>query len=448
MNREFLNRKWYHILHILDIDNLKTLNKHYIVVCFISTFMKNKILLLLPLILISCATDQKNKKIVITPDTTDITKSYGTSDFRKNIKSSDINLKTEAQWDSVNELKKHYKHESGYRRHKDYKTFGWHMYSEGSAYKNYDFSLLWGISYFSYTINPRTGSYHEIHQWKTTNLVDSAKANNCKVFLSVTNFGAKNNATFLANPKAQETLIDSVSALLKLRDADGVNIDFEGVSKKNKQEFSNFLVNLSTKLRNDNSKYQISLALYAVDGNRIFDIKTIDPYINFYTMMGYDYYGSFSHHAGPIAPLKSSTTWGKNSLEHSVNYYIEQGVQPSKLIVGLPYYGGEWQTNTESIPGKVIKFTNHYTYDQIKKKINSLRLTPTYDANSATAYVVYKDTQGKDKQIWFDDSLSLSSKYDWMKSKNIAGIGIWALGYDRENKELWELLADKFGQEK
>ncbi len=411
--------------------------------------MKSKLLLsILFLTIIACGTDKKEKEPVNISNTSEISKEYTTSDFRKKGIHSNLNLTSEAQWDSINKLKHHYKLASKHHLRKEYRTFGWHLYSSGSAYKSYNFSLLWGISYFSYQVNPETGSYKNIHQWKTTALIDSAKIHQCKVFLSVSNFGSKNNSKFLSNPKAQETLIDSLTTLLKLRNADGINIDFEGVPKRSKQDFSNFLINLSTKLRASNSKYLVSLALYAVDQNKIFDIKTINPYIDIYTLMGYDYYGSFSDQAGPISPLNSSIQWGENSVAHSIDYYLDQGVYPNDLIVGLPYYGGEWQTKTVSIPSKTDHFIKHYSYTRIKEIIESNHVEVKYDTISSSAYSVFKDTEDNPRQIWFEDSISLSHKYDWIKSKKLSGIGIWALGYDHGNPELWHLLANKFGGEK
>jgi spore germination protein YaaH len=90
-------------------------------------------------------------------------------------------------------------------------------------------------------INPETGGYKNIHQWKTTELIDSAKAYNCKVFLTISNFGGKNNDTFLSNSKSQETLADSIISLLSLRNANGINIDFEGLQPESKVKFTKFI---------------------------------------------------------------------------------------------------------------------------------------------------------------------------------------------------------------
>ncbi|WP_062059940.1 glycoside hydrolase family 18 protein [Aquimarina longa] len=358
---------------------------------------------------------------------------------------SDYKFTTEQQWDSINGVSIHSTPMPLHAVRKDYKTFGWHIFSKGSAYKSYNFSLLWGVSYFSYVVNAETGSYSTIHQWKTTALVDSAKVKNCKVFLSVSNFGAKRNALFLKNPKAQKTLADSLSVLLSLRKADGINIDFEGVSSANRKQFSDFIIRLSMHLHNKNPDYQISLALYAVDYHKIFDIKTIDSVIDFYTLMGYDYYGGFSKHAGPVSPLKSSKVWGTHSIESSVDYYIKEGVALDKLIVGLPYYGDQWQTKSTTIPSEVKKFLSHNTYSDIKKIFGFKKYKLHFDTMSTTRYGVY-EKDDMIQQLWFDDSLSLSYKYDWIKEKKLSGVGIWALGYDHGTTELWELIANKFGK--
>ncbi len=356
---------------------------------------------------------------------------------------------TEGEWDEYNKYNPTATSHTHYERDSAFKTFGWHLYSKGTAYQEYDFSTLWGIAYFSYIVDPSTGSYSNIHEWKTTAMVDSAKAHNCKVFLSVANFGAKDNKEFLKNPKAQDVLIDSLVALLRFRNADGVNIDFEGVPGQSATQFTEFVTKLSKGLKAQNPDWIVTLALYTVDYHKIFDIKAIDPYVDLYTLMGYDYYGGFSHNAGPVSPLLSSETWGPESIEASVNYYLAQGMAPKKLIVGLPYYGAEWQTESLTIPSKSSKFISHPAYSIIKHKyIDSLKVPVVYDSLSESSYAAFMDSDSTYRQIWFSDSLSLANKYDWVIAKGLGGAGIWALGYDSGDLELWELLYQKFGKKK
>ena len=47
-------------------------------------------------------------------------------------------------------------------------------------------------------------------------------------------------------------------------------------------------------------------------------------------------------------------------------------------------------------------------------------------------------------QCLYDDSLSLSHKYQFALDNELAGIGIWALGYDNNDPKMWGAISDKF----
>ncbi len=425
---------------------LRKINYTYNVV--IRTSMKNLFIAIFSLsILLGCNIENKpndKKNIVIS--------SYDNDHFisqRRLLEQGfeNLDLSSESQWDSLNNIThKKVIHTKG-NVLPDIRTFGWHLYSNGSSYKNYNFRMLWGLSYFSYSVEPKTGGYKSIHQWKTTALVDSAQINGCKIFLTVSNFGRNNNSIFLENPIAQKTLIDSLSSLLNLRSADGINIDFEGISKENKDDYTKFILQISRSLKQENPKYMVSLCLYATDWNDIFDIEAIDSSIDFYTLMGYDYYGSFSRTTGPVTPFKNSKTFGKG-LKTSVNYYNNKGAQLSKLIVGLPYYGVEWYTKKSEMGTVVTKFRSHPPYKSIREVyLDSLKFPIQFDSKSSSSYLIIRDSNESYRQIFFEDKRSLSLKYDWIKNNKIGGVGIWALGYDDGYSRLWNLLAEKFSQE-
>ena len=48
------------------------------------------------------------------------------------------------------------------------------------------------------------------------------------------------------------------------------------------------------------------------------------------------------------------------------------------------------------------------------------------------------------KEIWFDDDFTLGKKFDYAVSKNLKGVGVWALGYDNGYEELWDVIDDRF----
>ncbi|TNE65504.1 MAG: hypothetical protein EP344_03005, partial [Bacteroidetes bacterium] len=279
-----------------------------------------------------------------------------------------------------------------------------------------------------------------------TTLIDSAHAEGCKVFLTVSNFGSAPNNVFLTNPAAQNTLIDSLAAMLQRRNGDGINIDFEAIAGKNRAAFTRFLITLSKRLKAVNPDYAITLALYNVDWNRVFQIKEIDPHIDYYILMGYDYKGGFSKRAGPVAPLKNSNTWGNYSLDASVDYYLNQGVRHEKFIVALPFYGAAWNTHHNQLPSPARHFLGHATIDHIRQNyIEDKKQTTTFDTASASSYFVYRDSRGQNAQMWFDGKKSLAQKFDWIKDKQLGGVGFWALSFSAADSTMWALIAEKFG---
>ncbi|MCC5946177.1 MAG: hypothetical protein JJT94_14700 [Bernardetiaceae bacterium] len=345
-------------------------------------------------------------------------------------------------WDRLRGISEKNAYKVQHERNPDIKIFGWHPYWMGTAYKSYNFSLLSHITYFSYELNPATGDYNTIHNWRTTSLVDSAKANGTKVLLSVTNFGSANNMRFLRNKAAQKKCIDNLKMLLAERDAHGVDIDFENVSAVNRNDFTNFLIDLSLSLRAQNPEYIISLCLPAIDFNKVYDITQLEEHIDIFVIMGYEFYGMNSEVAGPVSPVNSGSTWWPYNLTSSVSDYLASGVPATKLLMGLPYYGSEWQTEGLKIPSKVERFINYRMYRNIRDAFGVINCCQ--DEVSMSRFYAYRDSDNNYRQVWFEDERSLAQKYDWVLEQKIGGIGIWALGYDNGYDDLWKVMGAKF----
>ena len=123
---------------------------------------------------------------------------------------------------------------------------------------------------------------------------------------------------------------------------------------------------------------------------------------------------------------------------------MDNGVSNSKLLIGLPYYGYEWETTAGTIPSATTgAFSSSRTYSFVKTNSTGNYGNRQYDFQSETPYYIYQ-TGGNWRQAFVGDEESLAARYDWVKLLNIGGIGIWALGYDDGYTELWNLLEQKF----
>jgi spore germination protein YaaH len=351
-------------------------------------------------------------------------------------------LKSESEWAKEKKIFHNVKYEKEHMLDTNYKVFGWHPYWCGDAYKSYNYSLLSMVSYFSYEVNPETGFYTSIHNWRETGLLDSAKKHGCKVLLTLSNLTARGNKKFLRSSEAQKNLIATAITLIREREADGLTLDFENVQNEDRSLFTNFIIDLSTSLKEENEDYLLTIALPAMDFENVYDFSQINMYVDLYVMMGYEYHGENSPFAGPIAPLSNGAKWNGFSIENSVDEYLANGAPPEKFLLGIPYYGAEWTTKHLKFPSSAESFIKYHTYREAKRITG--KKNGDVDNASMSKFYAYSDRAANYRQLWYEDSVTLEAKYDFVKDKKIGGIGIWALGYDNGHDELWRLLADKF----
>ena len=365
--------------------------------------------------------------------------------------SDDVINSSNFYWDSIQKV--YYVRDKKYSKIKpEYEVFGWHPSWMGSAWQSYPFELLSTLSYFSYKVDPLTGSYtnpKQMEEWRTTAMIDSAKLKKTKVLLTVSSHGYKNNTSFLGDQAKWNVLIDSVSTLLLDRDADGVDLNFENLPYLKRGSFNRFVKELRNRLNQKitNKTPVISLTLPAVDSREIFDVVDLEKYVDLFVIMGYDY-NTGPQLQGAVAPLIPYETENL-SLNNTLKFYLNKGIKPSKTVLALPYYGSMWEGNIDEDGSTISKFERKVTYREVmsifnEEFITKNNLSPVLEKKSMTNYfnVIYPDNSTK--EVWFDDDYTLGKKYDFAIVNQLKGVGIWALGYDNGYNELWDVIESKF----
>ena len=329
-------------------------------------------------------------------------------------------------------------------RDSNYRVLGFHLSNNENRIDQYRFNEMSDVAYFSYMLDPSSGLEKSPFYWDTTALIPKAKNAGCQVFLTINNFGSDNNREFLTNPKARSKLLNRIKQLLLAKKANGVIFDFEGLDVSERDLYSDFVSDARKVLV---APLEIAITLRAVDYATAYDIKALDAFADFFVVMGYNYYGGFSKVAGPIAPLKSSHRWGAASVETSMMCYRRLGIDPKKLVLGVPYYGNFWETESLGIRSKVVRFIGAADYAYALMWADTAGIAPKIDTASQSAVLAFQH-DSKFYQIWFENPASLKFKYDWVKDKNYAGISIWALGYDTGHQTLWNLLEKEWSHSK
>ena len=318
------------------------------------------------------------------------------------------------------------------------KVYGFHPgWLSDNEVKNYDWSAIHTLIYFGYEVDCNSGLPSTLYNWRTSRVIDSAKANGAKVQLLVALFGQSSIETLLSDTVKCDTLINNVIRELKYRNADGVNIDFESLPASQKANFVSFLSKLKTKLLIVLPHAELTIDGPPVDWSNSWDFAKINNIVDFIILMGYDYYWSGSENAGAVAPM-GDTYW---NVKSSVDYYLENGVNRIKLVLGVPWYGYNWQVESIVRGAKTLSKGTANRYSTCK--LLAEKYACIYDEQTNSVYITYQDTTGY-RQLWYDDSLTLAYKYQYVIEKAISGVAIWALGYQGDTPEMWQCLKTAF----
>jgi spore germination protein YaaH len=360
---------------------------------------------------------------------------------------SRFHLKTDGQWDSLagRTAADHVLPEKSMNACTLKKrVFGWCPYWEASTYTGFQWNLLSDLCYFDYTVTTADGTNSNASfAWSTSPAVTAAISNGVNAEICITLFSS--HATFLASTTAKTKLINNVVGLLNTKGGKGINVDFEGMASSNKAAFTAFMTQLKNALLAANPKYELSIALYAVDWGPVFDIPSLNSVVDLYIIMGYDYYYGGSTTAGPSDPLYDFQTGYNYDHSKSITAYLKAGVPPAKLLLGVPYYGEKWATSASTAPSATTGTGSSLIYNAMRANASGYYSNANmhWEPNSFTPFFSYQ-VAGAWNQAWIDNAYSMSKRYDVVNQRGMGGIGIWALGYDNGYTELWTKIQDKF----
>ncbi len=245
---------------------------------------------------------------------------------------------------------------------------------------------------------------------------------------------------------------------------DGIDIDWEfPKSAADAADYTKLLAAFRTKLdtykTNHPAVLQQLLVTSAISPNNGPDwqLQNIDfsstgatQYVNFFNVMTYDYAGSWN--TSPISTAPYS------SIIVNIPNLIGQGIPPSKIVLGVPFYGvhyaGNFKGDTTGTPLSTLlsqaaavsngpvqtpatansgPATQDTDYESI--------VTQTLDTSAGTTNLnvsVAHDSDGsawafdsKNLLLWvYDDATTIKQKAVWARGQNLAGMMTWELGKD------------------
>ena len=316
-------------------------------------------------------------------------------------------------------------------------VMGWHPYWMKDAYLYYPYELLSTIAFFAYDVNPQTGSYNDadaIAQWLATPMIDSVKKHNGKALLTLTSYGEVSTSKLLGNEKAWVPLGDSVKMLLRKRNADGIDLDFTGILPTMGDSFTDFVSFLKNKL-GDSVTIMVEVPYYAITD--AYDFARLKQHATTFIIRGFDHDGMLCQNK-PVPPAPLAGTLYCWSLQNAVERCIGGGVSPDSIVVSMPLYGTQWRYKKPN-----WSFVANVPYEDIRGRY-ATNTQQFVEEPSGSAMIRLGEAENHDV-IWYEGQASMSRKFKWMQDNQLHGAGLWGLGYDGNNPEIWTAVRENFG---
>ncbi|HRE92497.1 MAG TPA: glycosyl hydrolase family 18 protein, partial [Myxococcota bacterium] len=230
-------------------------------------------------------------------------------------------------------------------------------YTADAPYVPMRWDLLTILAWFSVEMDG-TGAITNRRGWggqTTARIVQDAHLHGVKVIITITNFTGSEIASIVNNAANRQRAINNCLLLMSEHSADGINVDFEFVPASARNGFVTFMTELKDAVRAaqpNGWEGHVSLAGPAVDWNGAYDYDVLLENTDGIMVMAYGYHWSGSN-PGPNSPLETGDLWPGRSIAWTVDDYLTFGEPENrgKVLIGLPWYGRDWQVANTDVPG-------------------------------------------------------------------------------------------------
>ena len=247
-----------------------------------------------------------------------------------------------------------------------------------------------------------------------------------KVLLSIGGWGSGRFSEMAANDEYRCAFAADCDRVVKEFALDGIDIDWEyptssmaniSSSPDDTENFTLLMQDIRAAIGNEKE-----LTLATVASARYIDFKAILPSIDFVNIMAYDMASAPKHHSA----LYPSGHSGDITSDGAVTAHLKAGVPPSKLVMGMPFYGrgGDGYPSFQDY-NKVGNTDTQYTekWDEV-------------------AQVPYLADKNDTLVFGFENPRSLAIKCQYILDKDLLGGMYWDYSGDNEQGDLRRTVAE------
>jgi len=260
-----------------------------------------------------------------------------------------------------------------------------------------------------------------------------------KLSLLVQNMVEEEILTLIEKPEEHGTkLVEEVAPIMQKHGFTDLNLDIESFTKASESArlgYVQFVQTVKDELTRQNlGTLTVELTPRSPIEMHLIDVAKIAEIADYVVLMAYDYHYIYSSVAGGVAPVGGVPTTAEYDVETALRETLRYA-PASKVILGVPLYGYEWETlrdipGSPVIPGSWQVATGKRIEEYIKTCMDCTR---GFDAVTQEPYVIYKgETEGHFQQAFYENKQALEVKISLAKKYELAGVAMWALGYEPE----------------
>lgn len=225
------------------------------------------------------------------------------------------------------------------------------------------------------------------------------------------------------NEAARKNLAETTAALIKAKNLDGVDLDWEYYSDYSEcnAAYLDLAIQLRALLGDD---YIISMAGQSASSfyNEASCIKMMNEVLDYTNVMTYDF--DYNARKGCYIGYNGNFT----SLKNVMNGYANV-VDKSKLVVGLPFYGLKYTMEESKLYYRgddAVRYEGDLSYSKILGEIGELAANPqAYDDDNGVA-LAYK----RKNMYVFDNATTVTAKTKWACENGYGGMMAWVANAD------------------
>ncbi|MCR2807794.1 glycosyl hydrolase family 18 protein [Paenibacillus soyae] len=235
----------------------------------------------------------------------------------------------------------------------------------------------------------------------------------------------------LSTVESRFSMIQQLIAFAEIYDLQGINIDFENVYTKDKENLVQFVKELTPLLHEQGLVVSIDVTPKSTSEmwSLFLDRAALGKVVDYMMVMAYDEHWAASPKSGSVASLP----WVENAIKKILD---EDKVPAGKLVLSMPLYTRIW-TETKDDTGAVKVTSKAVGMEAIKTILEEKKLTPVFDQAAGQNYVEYTE-DGSLKRIWIEDDVSMKARVELVRKYGLGGVATWARSF--QTPTIWNVI--------